>query len=247
VRSLTGLLQLAGVAEALAAAREAADRAFGDLSGATRGGNPQVATEVGLRSAVASAALEGHSCDIDAVRAGAVTDPVVQGALRASAAVVALAPIWGTAPRQALARLHVLAARGCVGDESLGRPLPSAVPRLDLLCRVVEEGAGTVPALLRAAVVHGELLALRPFVGPNGVLARAAGRLTMISDGLDPHGLLAVEVGHLARQPEYVGAANAFSTGTPDGVRAWLRHCAGAVDRAAQELASVAQAVRAAG
>ena len=79
-----------------------------------------------------------------------------------------------------------------------------------------------MPALLRAAVVHGELLALRPFAGPNGVVARAAARLTLIADGLDPRGLVAPEIGHLAREPEYVGTANAFSTGTPDGVRSWL-------------------------
>ena len=51
------------------------------------------------------------------------------------------------------------------------------------------------PPLLRAAVVHGELLALRPFAGPNGVVARAAARLTLIAGGLDPRGLLAAGVG----------------------------------------------------
>jgi hypothetical protein len=33
----------------------------------------------------------------------------------------------------------------------------------------------------------------------------------------------------------------AFSTGTPDGLRAWLRHCATAVELAAAELRTLAE------
>ena len=140
-----------------------------------------------------------------------------------------------------LARLHVLAARGAAGvdDDALGRPTgePAMLARLDTLCAVVTTPA--TPALLKAAVVHGELLALRPFAGPSGLIARAAGRLTLMAGGFDPHGLIATELGHAAREPEYVGAANAFSTGTPDGIRSWLRHCANAVEVAAQELTAL--------
>src|SRR4029453_3917512 len=133
---------------------------------------------------------------------------------------------------QVLARLHVLAARGAVLEPELGRPSgdPTVATRLDGLAQLLVAQAGST--LVRAAVVHGELLTLRPFAGPSGVVARAAGRLTLIADGLDPRGLLAPEVGHLAREPEYVGAANAFASGTPDGLRAWLRHCASAVEAA---------------
>jgi hypothetical protein len=186
--------------------------------------------------------LEGRPYGLDEVRDGTVTDPVVQGSLRCSAALDALAPRWVAAPRQVLARLHLLAARGAVPEDELGRPAPGSAQRLDLLCAVIAEPAG-MPALLRAAVVHGELLASRPFAGPNGVVARAAARITLIADGLDPRGLVAPEIGHLAREPEYVGAANAFATGTPDGLRAWLRHCAGAVEAAAAELVSVADTI----
>ncbi len=74
-----------------------------------------------MRSAVASAELEGHAYDLEDIRAGDVTDPVVQGALRVSAALDGLAVRWLAAPRQVLARLHVLAARGCAGvDDSAG-------------------------------------------------------------------------------------------------------------------------------
>jgi len=238
------LLDLAGVAEALDDAREAVDAALRHRALRRSGG--AVAAEIGLRSAVASAALEGHRYDVEEVRAGLVTDPVLQGALRASVALDGLVPAWRTAPRQALARLHLLAARGCVDETELGRPVgdPGVTARLDGLCTLITgTGSGTAPALLRAAVVHGELLALRPFAGPNGVLARAAGRLALVAGGLDPRGLIAVEVGHLAREPEYVGAAGAFATGTPDGVRAWLRHCGAAAQAGAEQLRAVCDAL----
>jgi hypothetical protein len=241
---LAPLLDLVDVGEAVRSAREAVDAALRHPALRRDGG--AAAVEAGLRSAVASAALEGHRHDPDEVRSGVVTDPVVQGALRVSAALDGLAGRWPSAPRQVLARLHVLAARGCPGVEepALGRPMPPPglaahllSARLDALCDLVVAADRDVPAILRAAVIHGELLALRPFAGPSGVVARAAGRLTLIADGLDPRGLLAPEVAHADREPEYVGSANAFATGTPDGVRSWLRHCAGAVAAAADDLA----------
>jgi hypothetical protein len=243
---LATLLELADVRPALQAARTAVDAALADPVLRRRGG--QVAAEVGLRSAVASAALEGHPYEVEPVRAGTVTDPVVQGCLRVSLALDGLAPRWSTAPRQVLARLHVLAARGCpgVGEASLGRPVGLSAgdgARLDALCDLVVGPTGGVPALLRAAVVHGELLALGAFAGPNGVLARAAARLTLIADGLDPRGVIPYDVIHLEREPEYVGCANAFTTGTADGLRAWIRHCAATAEDAAAALPELARSI----
>jgi hypothetical protein len=97
--------------------------------------------------------------------------------------------------------------------------------------------------LLLAAIVHAELLVLRPFAGPAGVVARAAARLTLIGRGLDPRGLLAAEVGHHEREPEYVGASGAYATGTPDGVRSWLRHYAAAVTVGAEQIAAIGDSV----
>jgi hypothetical protein len=208
----------------------------------------QVAAEVSLRSAVASAALEGYGHEREAVRAGTVTDPVLQGALRVAGALPGLADLWPRAPRQALARLHVLAAREVVPQDALGRPAagdPRADARLDGLAGLVAGGTGASPLVL-AAVVHGELLALRPFAGPSGVVARAAARLTLLSTGLDPRGLVAVDVGHHEREPEYVGAAGAFATGTPDGLRSWLRHYAAAVEVGAERLVLIADEILAA-
>lgn len=233
---LAPLLDLAGVREAVASARDRADAAMRHRALRRQGG--QVAAEVSLRSAVASAALEGYGYEREAVRAGTVTDPVVQGALRVAGALGGLADRWVGAPRQVLARVHVLAAREVVDEAALGRPSAPG-PRLDALMDLVARGSAVSPLVL-AAVVHGELLALRPFAGPSGVVARAAARLTLIASGFDPRGLLAVDVGHLAREPEYVGAANAFATGTPDGLRAWLRHYTRAVEVAAEDLEDAA-------
>jgi hypothetical protein len=236
---LAPLLDLVDVAPALDKARAAADAAMRHRA-LRRSGGP-VAAEVALRNSVASAALDTHGFDVEGVRAGVVTDPVVQGALRVTAALDGLAATWARAPRQVLAKLHTLAARDVVDPGELGRPAdPRAAPRLDALAALVVGGT-SAPVLLQAAVVHAELLALKAFAGPNGVVARAAARLTLVAGGLDPRGLLAMDVGHRSREPEYVGAANAFATGTPDGLRSWLRHYAAAAERAADELTEICE------
>ena len=240
---LAPLLDLADVTPALTAARSQVDAALRHRALRRKGG--VVAAEVSLRCAVASSALEGYAFAREDVRAGLVTDPVLQGALRVAEALGGLVDLWPRAPRQVLARLHVLAARDVSPADTLGRPTggaPGVPERLDLLAALVTGGT-RVPPLLLAAVVHGELLALRAFAGPNGVVARAAARLVLMSGGFDPRGLVAMEMGHLARQPEYVGAANAFATGTPDGIRSWIRHCASAAELGARELTEVCDQV----
>jgi hypothetical protein len=242
VDPLAPLLDLADVAPALTEARERVDAALRHRALRRHGG--QVAAEASLRAAVASAALEGHAYDVEEVRAGTVTDPVVQGALRVAEGVGGLVDLWPRAPRQVLAKLHVLAARGVVPADDLGR-LTGGAERVDALAGLVA-GNDRTPPLLLAAVVHAELITLRPFAGPAGVVARAAARLTLIGRGFDPRGLVAVEVGHHAREPEYVGSAGAYATGTPDGVRSWLRHYAAAVTTAADQIAAIGDGVLAA-
>jgi Fic family protein len=231
---LAPLLDLPDVADAAAAARESIDRLLGHR--ALRRTSGPVSAESVLRGARASAALEGADYDLDAVRAGTVTDPVVQGALRVGGGLGPLVDTWERAPGQVLAKLHVLAAAGTVEEASLGRPVASAevTERLAGLARLVAGGT-SAPAVIVAAVVHGELLTLAPFPGPNGLVARAAARLTLVTRGLDPKAVSVPEAGHIVRQPEYVGAANAYATGTPDGVRAWIKHCCAAVALGADE------------
>jgi hypothetical protein len=168
----------------------------------------------------------------------------VQGALRVAEGIGGLVDLWPRAPRQVLVKLHMLAARGVVPADELGR-LTGGADRIDALAGLVA-GNDRTPPLLLAAIVHAELITLRPFAGPAGVVARAAARLTLISRGFDPRGLVGVEVGHRLREPEYVGSAGAYATGTPDGVRSWLRHYAAAVTAGADEIEAVGDGVLAA-
>ncbi|MFF5080686.1 oxidoreductase [Actinoplanes sp. NPDC000266] len=236
---LAPLLDLADVTPALTEARDRVDAAMRHRALRRHGG--QVAAEASLRGAVASAALEGSAYDLDEVRGGTVTDPVVQGALRVAESLGGLVDLWPRAPRQVLAKLHVLAARGAVPAADLGR-LTGAADRVDALSGLVA-GNDKTPPLLLAAIVHAELITLRPFAGPAGVVARAAAHLTLINRGFDPRGLVAVEIGHHNREPEYVGSAGAYATGTPDGVRSWLRHYAAAVTEAADEITRIGDGV----
>ncbi len=93
----------------------------------------------------------------------------MQGALRVAGALPGLGDLWPKAPRQVLARLHVLAARGVVPEAELGRPVADPVVA-DPARRPGRPGRRRTkaPPLLLAAVVHGELLTLRPFAGPSG-------------------------------------------------------------------------------
>jgi hypothetical protein len=232
---LAAVRHLAGVAPAVERARAAVDAAYRLPAVRHHGG--RLAAEVSLRAAVASAALAGSRYEVEQVRDGTVTDPVLQGALRCAEALPGLVETWMRAPRRVLARLHLLAARGVVADDLLGRPVPdpAAAARLDALADLVTSG-NAEGGLVRAAVVHGELLALAAFPGPYGVVARAAARVDLAASGVDPRGLIGMDIGHLAREPEYVGAAGAFATGTADGVRSWIRHCATAAVHATERL-----------
>lgn len=235
---LDPLLELSEVADSLEQARAAVDRTLWHR--ALRNHGPDVATEVSLRCAVASATLEGVEYDLDEVRAGTVTDPIVQGALRVATELPGLVDVWPKSPRQALARLHLLAARDIAAPDELGRPCLDAAgsQRLAALCDLVTSGS-TLPAALVAAVVHGELLALRPFPHAGGIVARAAARLTLAARGLDPRLLIAIDNGHLRRGPEYTGGSLAFATGTPDGLRSWLKHYGQALTRGAETTTNI--------
>jgi hypothetical protein len=232
---LAALNNLTGIESAVNSARFAVDGAYRHPALRRNGG--LVAAEVNLRSAVASASLEAsRGYPLEDVRSGTVLDAVVQGSLRIHSSVPGLAQRWETSPAQVLARLHVLAATGILEADSLGRP----VLPLDRVCAYVVAGAGD--PLIRAAVIHGEILALNPFPGVNGLIARAAARLTLVASGFDPRGLVLAEEVHLSREPEYRGSSLAFATGTPDGIRSWLKHCALAATLGAESIATVADA-----
>jgi Fic family protein len=269
---------LPGVTDAVTDARGAVDRLLGHRI--LRRRSAEVSAESALRGARASAALEGVALPLEELR-GAVAagsgdgtprtkndgagerhvldDPVVQGALRISAEIGALTGTWRQAPRQALARLHVLAAAGAVPPDGLGRPRgaeqdvrdpldsgpppapPEVAARLDALSGLLTTPT-KAPALVVGAIVQGELLALRPFGWGDGLVARAAQRLTLIERGLDPKSLIAPEVGHAELAQEYADALCAYAEGTPEGVARWVRHCSDAVSMAARDSLAICEA-----
>ncbi|GGP12320.1 oxidoreductase [Nonomuraea glycinis] len=262
---LAAIAQLPGVAEAVDTAREAVDRLYRHR--VLRRASPAVSTESSLRGARASAAIEGVDVPLEALRRDEVHDPVVQGALRASAELGRLGSTWRQSPRQVLARLHTVAAAGLADEPDLGRPRavpdepdlgrPRAVPdplglgpapaaeeaaaRLESLFTLLSAPT-KAPALVLAAVVHAELAVLRPFGTADGVVARAAERLTLVEYGLDPKSLVAVEVGHLD-QP-YAEGLRAYLTGTPEGVSQWIQQCASAVTLGVRETAAICEAMQ---
>lgn len=126
-------------------------------------------------------------------------------------------------------------------------PLPAAdevAGRLDGLSRLVVEGS-SAPALVMAAVVHGELLALRPFGSYNGLVARAAERIVLIGSGLDPKSICPSEVGHAELgRAAYVAAFDGYLSGTPDGMAAWIAHCGRAVELGVRESTAVCEALQ---
>ncbi|MGE7438405.1 MULTISPECIES: Fic family protein [Kitasatospora] len=121
--------------------------------------------------------------------------------------------------------------------------------RLDQLSRLLvaraEGAASGTPALVVAAVVHGELLALRPFASHNGMIARAAQRIVLISEGLDPKAICPVEVG-LAElgTAAYQEALRGYLGGTPEGMAAWIGHCGKALRLGVRESTAVCEAMQ---
>jgi hypothetical protein len=236
---LAPLLALPGVDDAVRAARDAVDAVH--RHPANRRGWPATAAEASVRAARASAALDGG--DFHIPDTGSVTEPVLAGALRIAESIGPLLPVWQRAPLQALARLHVLAAADLTTDDDLGRPRTArgVSARLDLMARLVAGGT-SVPGPVLVAVVHGELLTLAPFTTANGVVARAAARITSVSTGLDPKALTVPEVFFFRRAERYRQTAAAFGTGDREGVAAWLVLCCEAIEAGAREATSIADA-----
>jgi hypothetical protein len=237
---LAPLLDLPGVADGVTRTRTAVDALLSNR--VLRRRSADVSAESSLRGAWASAWLSGHEVALDDVRAGAAADdPVVQGALRAQAAIGALADTWAPAPRQALARLHALAAADLVPRDALGRPRPGTAERLDTLATVL--AATSAPAVVVAGIVHGELLGLDAFAPVSGVVARVAARLTLVDRGLDPKSLVVIEAGHRELRAEYEDALAGYREGTPEGIARWLVHCADAVVAGAREATAICEAI----
>jgi hypothetical protein len=241
--ALSRLTRLPGVFEAVDAARGSVDVLLRELRGRDlRRRVPEVTAESLRRGAWASACLEagavpGGGSIIGPVEAfhapfgDDVAGATSRGALRLTTELSSLSQVWTRAPSQALARLHTLAAADLVADEWLGRPRPDAgvADRLAALSELVIAPT-EAPAVVVSAIVLGELLGLQPFVGGNGLVARAAARIVLLERGLDPQAASVPEAGLLELGSEATAAALAgYLTATADGVAAWIGHWAHAV------------------
>ena len=256
---LSRIAGLPGVSDAVAETRTLVDRLLGHRI--LRRRSSDVSMESALRGACASAALEGAEVSMEEIREGHVYDTRIKGALRVSGELGVLVDTWPKAPRQALARLHTLAATEAVSDEALGRPRlagervedplelgPAPAPevalaRLEGLYALLDART-SVPALVTSALVHGELMAIRPFGWGDGLVARAAERLTLVERGLDPKSLVPSELGHQTLRDEYGPALRAYMGGTPEGVAEWVVYCCRAVRAGAQDSLATCEALK---
>ena len=239
---LASLASLPRVDAAAGSARGAVDGLLGNRTLRRRSG--EVSSESALRGAWAGAVLSGATVELAALRRGDVADPVVQGALRVSAALGSLAPTWRHAPAQVLARLHVLAAADIVSDRALlGRPVadPAVAQRIAALTSTITRTRA--PAVVVAAVVLGEILGLDAFSPSSTVVAFGAARLTLVEFGLDPKSLAVLEVGAVEDRASTPGSLDGYRTGSVDGLCAWVEHVAGLVVLGAREATAICAAL----
>jgi hypothetical protein len=243
---LAPLLDLSGVVDTVAASRRSVDALLGHR--VLRRRSNEVSAASALHGVWAAAVISGADLTLEELQSGedrAVSDPVVQGALRVSTELGALADTWTLAPRQVLARLHVLAAADLgVTPEALGRPAggPDVAARIDLLSQTLS--ATTAPAVVVAAVVAGEILALDAFAPASAVVALAAVRLTLVERGLDPKSLVVVEVGARERRADLAAALVGYRSGTAAGLATWIALVGDWVALGARETTAICEAMQ---
>ncbi|MFZ0324759.1 MAG: oxidoreductase [Actinomycetes bacterium] len=246
VDPFASLMSLPGVFEAVDVARAGVDALLKES--VLRRHRPEVRTESLRRGAWASAVLEGADVPLVSFEPPFPVSSdgrLCAAALRLSAELRSLGETWQSAPMQALARAHTLVAHDVVDADELGRPRPDpeVSTRLAQLADVLAaptEGA----AVVVAAVVHAELLVLRPFGWGNGLVARAAQRLVLIERGVDPDALSVPEAGLLELGHErYASALDGYRSGSAEGVAGWLVHVASSVARGAAAGREVCAAV----
>jgi Fic family protein len=233
------------IAERLDAARTAIDALLWRRD--VRANAAQIAVDSLRIGARDSAAIEG------ADQFGVDDSPmgrVLEAAIAVTAEAVRMDDTWIRSPAQVLAHLHSVAASGFATPDELGRPRrgddvddplhignipgPSVIsPRLMTLSDVILEPG--LPAILEAAIVHGELLALRPFRWGSGLVARASIRTVFRARGLDPSSFTTPERGmYEIGRSDYVSAIRAFQAGTLLEMRRYIGWFTSAVQLGAQ-------------
>lgn len=247
---ISPLVELPGVADSIANARSKVDALLWDRSLRAKG--PALRVEVSRHNARASAAIDGIDISLSAWSSGDAFDdsPIgrsAAGVWRLEESLRGQLTVWSSAPMQSLARMHSLVAADIVDDPNrLGRPREGsevddplrikALPdvnsmkiRLSGLTEIATSDSGA-PAIVEAAIIHGEIVALRPFEWGSGLVARAAMRVVLGSRGVDPDLLVMTDAAmYSIGRPAYVDAVRAYVSGTPEGVARWIRFCAESV------------------
>jgi hypothetical protein len=219
---------LEGVPSAFAATRDGLDAVIRDRG--LRRTTPEDTARSLLLGAWATASIEGSEVTVDEL-AGGGGDPTARAAVRLSTELLGVLTTWSSAPVQAVARLHALAAAGSVPDADLGRPVRAeGTARLTELARMLSRPTDA-PALVVAALVHAEIAAAEAFASHNGVVARAVERLVLVSRGVDPASVTVPEAGHASDVAGYRSALAAYAGGGDTGVHQWLLYAAQAFAR----------------
>jgi hypothetical protein len=208
--ALAGWESVEGLPAAFASARDAVDAVLRDRG--LRRSAPDTAATALARGAEASAHLEPP---------GPPAGDIAQAALRLNAELLALVPVVGRSPAQALARMHALTGMGA--PDTLGRPRPDdgVADALQLFGRDLLD-ATEAPGLVVAALAHAEIAVSAPFASGNGLVARALERLLLVARGVDPACSLVPEAGYLTQRTDYASALAAYATGRLEGAAQWL-------------------------
>jgi len=233
--AITRLLSDDTVAAALQGARDDIDAVLWRRD--VRANAADVAAASLMRGARDSAAIDG--ADI-AIADDSPMGRTLAAALRVTSAAAEQARAWSFAPLQVIAHLHTVVAVDQGDTDMVGRPradaspddplhlgpavAPDAVSRgLTCLGRWAP-AAANVPALLVAALVHAELMHLRPFAWGSGLVARASVRCVLVDRGVDPSMFTIPELGMLEQgRGAYVAAIRGYASGEPEGLAACVR------------------------
>ena len=232
---LAPLAALPGIAEAVDATRAAMDGLLREPALRRRRGEVRAAARV--HSAWASARLAGSDILMESFEPPFPDDrsgQLAEASLRAASEVGAASDTWGRAPLQALARMHAVAAAGLADDDELGRPREGAgvSERLTTLAEAVSSSGAA--GVIVSAVVHAELMTLRPFGTVDDIVARASSRVVLVQRGVDPDGITVPEMGLIDLGEEaYRSALDGFASGEPERLAHWITFHAAAVQRGA--------------
>jgi hypothetical protein len=240
---------LPGVKEAATAARAALDPML--LDRRLRRHGAALATEAALRNAHASATFDGAEVPIDELSELSSASPVMRVASAVLEVQTGLRTLRGLPARQVWASIAAASGAEYLSEDERGRPraegsalhdplhlgieldLEDAAVRLALLAELLGQPT-KAPALVVAALVHGELLALQPFGASNGVVARAYSHYVLAERGMDPDFFAMTDVGLISLgRAAYVRALRGYGTGGSEGIANWCIHIASAFERGA--------------